>query len=62
MSRDNIKEAFEKGITGVIVYDETEDSYQLDIGKINLGLQNSSHWQDYEGMKVKVTIIVEETK
>jgi hypothetical protein len=52
----NIKEMFEKGITGKVKYNEIEDSYQLDLGALDVGLYPI--WEDFEGQRVKITVEV----
>lgn len=50
----NIKELFAKGITGKVFYNEDEDSYQLNIGFIDVGLEPI--WADFEGERIKITV------
>ena len=52
----NIKEMFEKGIIGKVKYNEIEDSYQLDIGALDVGLYPI--WEDFEGETVKIKVEV----
>lgn len=57
MKFDNwLKERLEKGILcGTVFYDEIEDSYQLKLAHIDIGLCNPL-WQSYENKKVIISI------
>jgi len=51
-----LKEMFEKGMMGRVIYDDVEDSYQLEQRYMNIGL--FPIWEEFEGKKVKITIQV----
>lgn len=43
---------------GKIVYDEYEESYQLETRSLNYGIMAEGFWNDFDGKEVEITIKV----
>jgi hypothetical protein len=57
MMGEKMKFKWKEGLVGIVVYNETEDSFQLEQKYVDVGLCEPL-WQDFEGKKVKITIEV----
>ena len=50
----DIKEMFLEGIVGTVEYNKDEDSYQLNIGNMDVGLYPI--WEKFEGKRIRIKV------